>query len=57
MQKYIIDVFDNCMESGLRDTGIALCYGIKYFTIRKNTSIDIVQKIAPHIINPHRWIR
>ena len=33
MQRYIIDVFDNCMESGLCENGIALCYSIKYFTI------------------------
>lgn len=57
MQRYIIDVFDNCMESGLAEIGLALCYSIKYFTIRKNVSIDIVHKIAPHIINPHRWVR
>jgi len=57
MQRNIIDVFDNCMECSLCDTGIALCYSIRYFTIRKNSSLDIVQKISPHIINPHRWIR
>jgi hypothetical protein len=57
MQRYIIDVFDNCMESGLGESGVALCYSIKYFAIRKNVNPDIVRKIAPHIINPHRWVR
>lgn len=57
MQRYIIDVFDNCMESGLCENGIALCYSIKYFTIRKNVSLDILHKIVPHVINPHRWVR
>jgi hypothetical protein len=45
------------MEAGLYDYGVALHYGIKYFTIRKNTSLDIVHKIVHHIVNPYLWVR
>jgi hypothetical protein len=36
---------------------MGLFYSIKYFTIRKSTSHFIIRKIAPHAINPSKWIR
>ena len=55
--KHILDVFDSCMESGLEEEGIGLFYTIQYFTIRKSTTNYLIKKIAPHVINPSKWIR
>lgn len=53
----ILDVFDSCVEGGLSQQGIALVYSIQYFTTRKNTSVNIIRKISPHVINSSKWVR
>lgn len=57
LHKKIIDVIDNCIESGLDETGISLYYAIKYFTHRKVCVPSIVKKIALMVIHPHLWVR
>lgn len=36
---------------------MGLFYSIKYFTLRKTTSHFVIRKIAPHVINPNKWVR
>ena len=54
--RHILDAFDSCIESGLDEIGMGLFYSIRYFTLRKSTSHFIIKKIAPHVINPNKWV-
>ena len=56
-QKRMMESIDSCIESGLEENGVVLYYAIKYFTIRKMTTITIVKKIAPMILHPHLWVQ
>lgn len=53
----ILEAFDSCIEGGLDESGIGLFYSLQYFTLRKNTSASTLRKIAPHVLNPSKWVR
>lgn len=48
---------DACVESGLDESGAAAFYAIRYFRVRQKVNEDLLYKIVPFVVYPHRWIR